>query len=81
MVSHHGIRGLYSGLLPVAAGVGPEKAIKLTVNDYCREHFARTDGYLPISLQIPSGALAGTAQTLFTNPLEIVKIRLQLNPQ
>jgi len=41
---HHGIRGFYSGLGAVLVGVGPEKAIKLTVNDYCRAQFAASRG-------------------------------------
>ena len=38
-------------------------------------------GKLPIYLQLASGAIAGTAQTIVTNPLEIVKIRKQLDPK
>jgi len=73
-----GIRGLYRGLLPQMVGVAPEKAIKLTVNDFLRGLFRdpqRGDIYLP--LEILAGGGAGASQVLFTNPLEIVKIRLQ----
>ena len=76
--SHEGIRGLYRGLLPQMVGVAPEKAIKLTVNDFLRTLFkdpSRGDIYLP--LEILAGGGAGASQVLFTNPLEIVKIRLQ----
>jgi len=79
-VKHHGIRGLYSGVGAVCAAVGPEKAISLTANDYCRQFFADENGVIPIGLQAVSGAFSGFCQTLFTNPQEIVKIRLQLNP-
>jgi len=35
VIRHEGIRGLYRGLIPQLVGVGPEKAIKLTVSDAC----------------------------------------------
>ena len=73
---------LYSGVGAVCIGVGPEKAIKLTVNDLCRERFLdRKTGKVPLHLQLVSGGLAGCAQTIFTNPPEIVKIRMQLKPE
>uniref|UniRef100_A0A8W7PQY3 EF-hand domain-containing protein n=1 Tax=Anopheles coluzzii TaxID=1518534 RepID=A0A8W7PQY3_ANOCL len=55
VIRHEGFLGLYRGLVPQLMGVAPEKAIKLTVNDF-----------------------AGGSQVIFTNPLEIVKIRLQV---
>ena len=79
-MKHNGFFSLYSGIGAVCIGVGPEKAIKLTVNDFCRQQFADDKGHLPLSLQFLSGGMAGAAQTVFTNPLEIVKIRMQLNP-
>ena len=59
-------------------GVGPEKAIKLTVNDFLRDKF-RKDGQVALPLEIIAGGCAGGCQVLFTNPLEIVKIRMQLD--
>jgi solute carrier family 25 aspartate/glutamate transporter 12/13 len=34
-------------------------------------------GYLPVWAEVIAGMAAGGSQVLFTNPLEIVKIRLQ----
>ena len=84
VISKEGPIGLYRGLLPQLVGVAPEKAIKLTVNDMLREAFTNKekvgedgkDIYLP--LEILAGAGAGASQVLFTNPLEITKIRLQV---
>ena len=84
VISKEGPIGLYRGLLPQLVGVAPEKAIKLTVNDMLREAFTNKDKvgadgqdiYLP--LEILAGAGAGASQVLFTNPLEITKIRLQV---
>lgn len=60
-------------------GVAPEKAIKLTMNDFVRDKIMQEDGYIPLWGEIMAGALAGGSQVIFTNPLEIVKIRLQVS--
>lgn len=73
-----GIRGLYSGLGPQLIGVAPEKAIKLTVNDFMRHFFMDKNRTIKLHNEILSGAIAGACQVVFTNPLEIVKIRLQV---
>ncbi len=85
IIRNEGVRGLYRGIAPQLMGVAPEKAIKLTVNDMLRDAFTNKDKlnadgkmemYLP--LEILAGCGAGAAQVVFTNPLEITKIRLQL---
>nr|XP_033337330.1 calcium-binding mitochondrial carrier protein Aralar1 isoform X4 [Megalopta genalis] len=78
VIRHEGFFGLYRGLLPQLMGVAPEKAIKLTVNDFVRDKFMDKNGNLPLYGEILSGACAGGSQVIFTNPLEIVKIRLQV---
>lgn len=78
VVRNEGFKGLYSGVLPQLVGVAPEKAIKLTVNDLVRGYFTKKDGKIRIPHEILAGASAGACQVIFTNPLEIVKIRLQV---
>lgn len=79
VLSKEGIRGLYSGLGPQLIGVAPEKAIKLTVNDLARSFFTnKVSKQISWPLEVASGAFAGACQVVFTNPLEIVKIRLQV---
>ncbi|NXP15564.1 CMC1 protein, partial [Thinocorus orbignyianus] len=73
-----GFFGLYRGLLPQLIGVAPEKAIKLTVNDFVRDKFTTKDGSIPLPAEVLAGGCAGASQVIFTNPLEIVKIRLQV---
>ncbi|NXJ25147.1 CMC1 protein, partial [Dicrurus megarhynchus] len=73
-----GFFGLYRGLLPQLIGVAPEKAIKLTVNDFVRDRFTKKDGSIPLPAEVLAGGCAGASQVIFTNPLEIVKIRLQV---
>ena len=79
VVRHEGLTGLYRGLVPQLLGVAPEKAIKLTMNDLARDklrHF--NDGQLPVWAEMVAGGCGGASQVMFTNPLEIVKIRLQV---
>ena len=79
VVRNEGFRGLYSGVLPQLVGVAPEKAIKLTVNDLVRGKFTDVKtGNIPLRAEILAGGSAGMCQVMFTNPLEIVKIRLQV---
>ncbi|KAL0478300.1 mitochondrial substrate carrier family protein X [Acrasis kona] len=88
LVRHEGIRGLYKGLGSNLAFVVLEKALKLSANDYFRgvlgeRHFKtkywKTGGRdLPAHLSALAGGLTGTVQVVATNPMEIVKIRLQM---
>lgn len=83
VIRNESVLGLYRGLLPQLLGVAPEKAIKLTVNDILRKGFATKDPEtgkqsIPLSLEFLSGGCAGACQVLVTNPLEITKIRLQV---
>eukprot|EP00834_Sanchytrium_tribonematis_P002370 NODE_72_length_24857_cov_0.454399.p6 type:complete len:343 gc:universal NODE_72_length_24857_cov_0.454399:16972-18000(+) len=71
-----GLRGLYGGLAPQMVGVAPEKAIKLTSNEFVRSFWDEED--IPLWGEVLAGCIAGGSQVIFTNPLEIVKIRLQL---
>ncbi|NXG70807.1 CMC1 protein, partial [Baryphthengus martii] len=50
-----GFFGLYRGLLPQLIGVAPEKAIKLTVNDFVRDKFTKKDGSIPLPAEILAG--------------------------
>ncbi|KAG4305402.1 hypothetical protein PORY_000958 [Pneumocystis oryctolagi] len=85
VLKNEGILGLYSGLGLQLVGVVPEKAIKLTVNDLVRSLTKDNDGNIKLYWEILAGASAGGCQVfclLFINlqikPLEIVKIRLQV---
>jgi len=78
-VREEGASALYQGLLPQVVGVWPEKAIKLTVNDAVRKVFADpATGSVALPFEILAGAAGGLFQDIFTNPLEIVKVRLQV---
>ncbi|GMG38750.1 unnamed protein product [Ambrosiozyma monospora] len=80
VLKHEGFVGFYSGLLPQLVGVAPEKAIKLTVNDIVRGIGMKysKNGEITMGWEIMAGSSAGACQVVFTNPLEITKIRLQV---
>jgi len=76
---NEGFRGFYRGLGPQLIGVAPEKAIKLTVNDFIRARAMDPEtGRIKLTWELVAGGTAGGCQVIFTNPLEIVKIRLQM---
>lgn len=78
VVRHEGFSGLYRGLLPQLMGVAPEKAIKLTMNDLVRDKLRNDKGQIALWAEVLAGSCAGGSQVIFTNPIEIVKIRLQV---
>jgi len=79
VVRHEGPTGLYRGLVPQLMGVAPEKAIKLTMNDLVRDKIRQyNDQKLPLIGEVMAGGCAGASQVMFTNPVEVVKIRLQV---
>jgi len=77
-IQNEGFVGLYRGIGPQLVGVAPEKAIKLTMNDLLRGTFSDDSGNIKFPLELVAGGGAGASQVIFTNPLEIVKIRLQV---
>lgn len=79
IVKKEGIASMYKGLIPNLIGVTPEKAIKLGANDYFREKLTNPiTGELSLPRQMLAGASAGFCQVAATNPMEIVKLRMQL---
>lgn len=65
VLRYEGFFGLYRGLLPQLLGVAPEKAIKLTVNDFVRDKFMLKDGSVPLAAEI----LAGGCVSIFFRSL------------
>lgn len=78
ILRNEGFKGLYLGLAAQLVGVAPEKAIKLTVNDLVRKIGTDEAGNITMGWEVAAGSSAGACQVIFTNPLEIVKIRLQM---
>jgi len=73
-----GVRALYRGLGPNLTGVTPEKAIKLAMNEWVREQLEKPDGSIAFHHELLAGGTAGFCQVVATNPMEIVKLRMQI---
>uniref|UniRef100_A0A667ZFE3 Solute carrier family 25 member 13 n=1 Tax=Myripristis murdjan TaxID=586833 RepID=A0A667ZFE3_9TELE len=73
VVRYEGFFGLYRGMYTQT------HAYKyMLVNDFVRGKTRQKDGTVPLAAEILAGGCAGGSQVIFTNPLEIVKIRLQV---
>lgn len=77
--SSEGLGGFYRGVGTQVVGVAPEKTLKLFVNDAVRTAPVWGTSGLPVYGEVLAGFCAGLCQVVVTNPLEIVKVRLQLN--
>lgn len=64
VIRNEGVRGLYSGLGPQLVGVAPEKAIKLTVNDFVRGWAKKPDGSIDLKWELIAGGTAGGCQVV-----------------
>uniref|UniRef100_A0A6A7G4N0 Mitochondrial glutamate carrier 2 n=2 Tax=Hirondellea gigas TaxID=1518452 RepID=A0A6A7G4N0_9CRUS len=72
-----GFLGMYRGSGVNILLITPEKAIKLTANDFFRHKLITKDGKLPLTHEMLSGGLAGLCQIVITTPMELLKIQLQ----
>ncbi|KAG0563911.1 hypothetical protein KC19_8G068800 [Ceratodon purpureus] len=78
LVTKEGPASLYSGLVPQLLGIAPEKAMKLTVNEALLSSLeVMMPGARVWALEFIAGGGGGASQVVFTNPMEIVKVRLQ----
>lgn len=73
-----GYFGMYRGSGVNILLITPEKAIKLTANDFFRHHLSPGGGKkLPLEREMLAGGLAGLCQIIITTPMELLKIQLQ----
>nr|XP_046217562.1 calcium-binding mitochondrial carrier protein Aralar2-like isoform X2 [Oncorhynchus gorbuscha] len=72
VLRYEGFFGLYRGLVPQLLGVAPEKAIKLTVNDFIRGKTRQKDGTIPVPAEILAGACGAKACFLRDIPFSAI---------
>jgi solute carrier family 25, member 33/36 len=73
-----GIRGLWRGLGANLIGVTPSRAVYFSVYNSVKHHLgARTGGETPL-VHLGSAAMAGVVTATATNPIWVVKVRMQL---
>ena len=77
-----GAKGFYRGWPPNVLLVMPEKAIKLTMNDFFKRQLKerglgvnRATGELTMAAEMVAGGMAGTVQASATNPMELLQVQ------
>ncbi|KAH7862480.1 hypothetical protein Vadar_005416 [Vaccinium darrowii] len=74
-----GLRGMYRGLSPTVLALLPNWAVYFTIYDQLKSSLCSDDGnhQLSIGANVIAASGAGAATTIATNPLWVVKTRLQ----
>ena len=72
-----GITGLWKGVGPTLVGVVPARAIYFSVYSHCKQLLAKDKKETSL-IHMMSAATAGLSVALFTNPIWLIKTRMQL---
>ncbi|CAO2820093.1 unnamed protein product [Amaranthus hypochondriacus] len=75
-----GIRGYWKGNLPQVIRVIPYSAVQLFAYDTYKKLFRGKDGELSVLGRLAAGACAGMTSTLVTYPLDVLRLRLAVEP-
>lgn len=76
IVKHEGVVSFYKGLGPQLCGTVPDKAISLATREYVRGKFADPSAF---AASLASAVASGVTQSVVMNPVEIVKVRMQID--
>nr|CCC93647.1 putative mitochondrial carrier protein [Trypanosoma congolense IL3000] len=85
LVSEHGWKALYSGLVPTLIGIMPYAGCSFAVFETLKSYIVRWNGLpsdkaIPVRERIIAGGLAGLVAQSATYPLDIVRRRMQVTP-
>lgn len=72
-----GIKGFYRGLYSQLLFTMPFKSIRLIIYSIIKKNLSKES----IKTEFIAGSTAGVIQSIFTNPIEVVKTRYQMNKQ
>lgn len=75
-----GIRGYWKGNLPQVIRVIPYSAVQLFAYETYKKLFRGKDGELSVWGRLAAGACAGMTSTLVTYPLDVLRLRLAVEP-
>jgi solute carrier family 25 aspartate/glutamate transporter 12/13 len=76
IIKHEGIVSFYKGLGPQLCGTIPDKAISLATREYVKGKFADPNAF---TASFASAVCSGISQSVVMNPVEIVKVRMQID--
>ncbi|CAI5744747.1 unnamed protein product [Peronospora destructor] len=71
-----GIGSFYKGLGPQLLGTIPDKAVSLAAREYVKSFFEKPNEF---KASFTSAAVSGVLQSIVMNPVEVVKVRMQLD--
>ncbi|WOL16543.1 putative envelope ADP,ATP carrier protein, chloroplastic isoform X1 [Canna indica] len=75
-----GISGYWKGNLPQVIRIIPYSAVQLFSYEVYKNFFRKDDGELPVLWRLVAGACAGMTSTLVTYPLDVLRLRLAVEP-
>ncbi|XP_022767718.1 probable envelope ADP,ATP carrier protein, chloroplastic [Durio zibethinus] len=75
-----GIKGYWKGNLPQVIRVVPYSAIQLFAYETYKKLFTGKDGELSVIGRLAAGACAGMTSTFITYPLDVLRLRLAVEP-
>lgn len=71
-----GVRSFYKGLGPQLCGTIPDKAVSLATREYVKGKFADPNAFVA---SLASATASGVMQSVVMNPVEVVKVRMQID--
>ncbi|PIA44581.1 hypothetical protein AQUCO_01700285v1 [Aquilegia coerulea] len=80
MIRNEGPRALYLGLLPALARSASYGGLRIGLYEPSKSVCEQAFGSSNVLLKVASGAFSGAVATALTNPMEVIKVRLQMNP-
>ncbi|KAK6943503.1 Mitochondrial substrate/solute carrier [Dillenia turbinata] len=75
-----GVKGYWKGNLPQVIRVIPYSAVQLFAYETYKKLFAGKDGQLSVIGRLAAGACAGMTSTFVTYPLDVLRLRLAVEP-
>lgn len=71
-----GVRSFYKGLGPQLCGTIPDKAVSLATREFVKGKFADPNAFVA---SFASATASGVVQSVVMNPVEVVKVRMQID--
>ncbi|KAL5740407.1 hypothetical protein ACOSP7_029291 [Xanthoceras sorbifolium] len=80
IVKEEGIKGYWKGNLPQVIRIIPYSAVQLFAYETYKKLFKGKDGELSVIGRLAAGACAGMTSTFVTYPLDVLRLRLAVEP-